>query len=118
MLVHRTTTEGIKGAGTLPPLFVITDTDHGGYVCVVLYSILILMLLLVATRIYTRYYVLKLFRIDDYFLILAAVRLLRSSFFAFAEANFDVSAAPWNTAKRLCAASCESWAGARQSYCL
>ncbi|KAH8594760.1 hypothetical protein B0O99DRAFT_687537 [Bisporella sp. PMI_857] len=60
------------GAGELPPLFAITENDHGGYVCVVVYTLLILMILLVATRVFTRWYVVKFIRADDVFLMAAA----------------------------------------------
>ena len=61
-------------SGTLPPLFIITDHDHGGYVAVTLYTLLVLMVLLVSTRVFTRWYVVKSIKLDDVFLILAAVR--------------------------------------------
>jgi hypothetical protein len=61
-------------SGTLPPLFTISDNDHGGYVAVTLYTLLILMVLLVTTRVFTRWYVVKSIKLDDVFLILSAVR--------------------------------------------
>jgi hypothetical protein len=61
-------------SGTLPPLFTVSDNDHGGYVAVTLYTLLILMVLLVTTRVFTRWYVVKSIKLDDVFLILAAVR--------------------------------------------
>jgi hypothetical protein len=61
-------------SGTLPPLFIITDDDHGGYVAVTLYTLLVLMVLLVTTRVFTRWYVVKTIKLDDVFLMLAAVR--------------------------------------------
>lgn len=60
-------------AGTLPPLFAITDDDHGGYVCVASYTLLILMVLLVVTRVFTRWYVVKFIKADDILLMVAAV---------------------------------------------
>jgi hypothetical protein len=78
MKVYRSTAD-VSGAGSLPPLFAITDSDHGGYVLVVVYTMLILMLLVVATRIYTRWYVVKFFRADDVLLAAAAVRPSPSS---------------------------------------
>ncbi|PMD40203.1 hypothetical protein L207DRAFT_511746 [Hyaloscypha variabilis F] len=60
-------------SGTLPPLFIITDNDHGGYVAVTLYTLLVLMVLLVTTRVFTRWYVVKTIKLDDVFLMLAAV---------------------------------------------
>jgi hypothetical protein len=61
-------------SGTLPPLFTITSDDHSGYVAVTLYTLLVLMVLLVTTRAFTRWYVIKSIKLDDVFLILAAVR--------------------------------------------
>jgi hypothetical protein len=66
-------------SGTLPPLFTITDHDHGGYVAVTLYTLLVLMVLLVSTRVFTRWYVVKSIKLDDVFLILATVRKLARS---------------------------------------
>jgi len=59
-------------AGTLPPLFAITEDDHGGYVCVANYTLLILMVLLVVTRVFTRWYVVKFIKSDDVLLMVAA----------------------------------------------
>jgi len=59
-------------AGTLPPLFAITDDDHGGYVCVASYTLLILTVLLVVTRVFTRWYVVKFIKADDVLLMVAA----------------------------------------------
>jgi hypothetical protein len=63
-------------SGTLPPLFIITDDDHGGYVAVTLYTLLVLMVLLVATRVFSRWYVVKSIKFDDILLMGAAVRTL------------------------------------------
>lgn len=63
----------MSGAGTLPPLFAITNDDHGGYVCVAAYTLLILMILLVTTRVFTRWYVVKFVKADDILLMVAAV---------------------------------------------
>ena len=60
-------------SGALPPLFIITDVDHAGYVAVTLYTLLVLMVLLVTTRIFIRWYVVTSFRLDDIFLMLGAV---------------------------------------------
>jgi len=62
------------GAGALPPLFQITDDDHAGYVCVAVYTLLTLMVILVATRVFTRWYLLKFIKTDDFFLMIAGVR--------------------------------------------
>lgn len=66
-------------SGTLPPLFVITDEDHGGYVCVVLYTFLILTVLLVIIRVFTRWYVVKVIKPDDVLISAAAVCAQTSS---------------------------------------
>ena len=66
-------------AGALPPLFTITDDDHGGYVAVTLYTLLVLTVLLVATRVFTRWYVGKTIKIDDILLMVATVRNLSAS---------------------------------------
>ncbi|KAG0647828.1 hypothetical protein D0Z07_5979 [Hyphodiscus hymeniophilus] len=64
----------MSGAGTLPPLFIITDDDRGGYVCVVLYTLLILMLVTVVARLFTRWYIVRFIKSDDILLALAMVR--------------------------------------------
>ena len=58
----------------LPPLFEITDEDHGGYVCVALYTLLILMVVTVVARIFTRWYIVRFVKTDDVLLVLAMVR--------------------------------------------
>jgi hypothetical protein len=63
-------------AGTLPPLFTISDDDHGGYVAVASYTLLILMIGLVVTRVFTRWYIVRSIKADDYFLVVAAVCFL------------------------------------------
>jgi hypothetical protein len=60
-------------AGTVPPLFAITDDDHAGYVAVADYTFLLLMVFLVATRIFTRWYIVRYIKADDALLFLAAV---------------------------------------------
>lgn len=62
-------------AGTLPPLFAITDDDHGGYAAVVAYTLLVLMLGVTGTRVFTRWYVVRSIKFDDYLLLAAAVSL-------------------------------------------
>lgn len=64
----------MSGAGSLPPLFVITPDDHRGYVCVVLYTLLILMIVTVFARLFTRWYILRFVKADDICLMLAVVR--------------------------------------------
>lgn len=61
-------------AGTLPPLFAITEDDHAGYVAVASYTFLVLMCCLVATRVFTRWYIVRYIKFDDAVLIVAAVR--------------------------------------------
>jgi hypothetical protein len=58
----------ITGAGTLPPIFPITDEDHGGYAAVSLYTLLALSVFVVATRLSARYYIGKVVQVDDYLL--------------------------------------------------
>lgn len=58
----------ITGAGALPPIFPITDEDHGGYAAVSLYTLLALSVFVVATRLSARYYIGKVVQIDDYLL--------------------------------------------------
>lgn len=55
-------------AGTLPPIFPITDDDHGGYTAVALYTLLALSVFVVATRLSARYYIGKVVQIDDFLL--------------------------------------------------
>ena len=54
-------------------MFVISDNDHGGYVAVASYTFVVLMVLLVLTRVFTRWYVVKVVKADDILLIIAAV---------------------------------------------
>lgn len=61
-------------AGTLPPLFIITPDDHAGYVAVASYTFLVLMVFLVVTRVFTRWYVVRQIKTDDGILSVAAVR--------------------------------------------
>jgi hypothetical protein len=61
-------------AGTLPPLFTITSDDHAGYIAVSLYTFMVLMVCLVVTRVFTRWYVVRYIKLDDALLSLAAVR--------------------------------------------
>jgi hypothetical protein len=62
-------------SGQLPPLFAITPDDHAGYVAVANYTFLVLMLCLVATRVFTRWYVVRFIKFDDAVLTGAAVSL-------------------------------------------
>ena len=63
----------MSGAGALPPLFQITEDDHGGYIAVSVYTLLILMILLVTARVFTRWYIVKFIKADDVLLMVAAV---------------------------------------------
>jgi hypothetical protein len=63
----------MSGAGTLPPLFVITEDDHGGYVCVALYTLLVLMVVTVIARLFTRWYIVRVIKLDDIVLAFAMV---------------------------------------------
>jgi len=55
-------------AGTLPPIFIISDDQHGGYAAVALYTLLILTVVTVAARLSARYYIGKIIQTDDYLL--------------------------------------------------
>lgn len=74
----KKTLTAMSGAGTLPPLFVITDDDHAGYVCVALYTLLILMVVTVVARLFTRWYIVRYIKSDDILLALAVVRQARA----------------------------------------
>jgi len=69
----RTLTK-MSEAGVLPPLFVISDVDHRGYVCVALYTLLILMIVTVGARLITRWYIVRFIKADDILLMIAVVR--------------------------------------------
>lgn len=60
-------------AGTQPPLFTISDNDHGGYVAVAVYTFLSLMLVTVAARLVSRWYIARVTQVDDILLGTAAV---------------------------------------------
>ncbi|KAJ5149715.1 hypothetical protein N7448_001293 [Penicillium atrosanguineum] len=60
-------------AGTLPPLFDITDSDEGGYAAVAVYTLLALTLVIVVARLSTRWYIGGVLHSDD---ILLAVSTL------------------------------------------
>ena len=62
-------------SGVYEPFFVITDEDHAGYIAVASYIFLVLMLFLVATRVCTRWYVVRYIKFDDVILVGAAVRV-------------------------------------------
>jgi hypothetical protein len=62
-------------AGTLPPIFVISDDEHGGYAAVALYTLLTLTVIIVATRLSARYYIGKIIQTDDYLITSATVRI-------------------------------------------
>jgi hypothetical protein len=64
-------------AGTLPPLFIISDDDHGGYAAVAVYTLLCLMICVSIARIFTRWYIVRFTRSDDYFLVAATVSFPR-----------------------------------------
>lgn len=60
-------------AGTVPPIFPITDDDHGGYVCVVSYTLVALTVVTVVARLSTRWYIGRLVMPDDILLAVATV---------------------------------------------
>lgn len=63
-------------AGTLPPLFEITADDHGGYGAVAIYTLLALTVVIVSTRLSTRWFIGRVIHPDD---ILLGISLVRSS---------------------------------------
>ncbi|GFF45087.1 hypothetical protein IFM46972_07709 [Aspergillus udagawae] len=52
-------------AGTLPPLFPISDDDHSGYVAVTVYTLLSLTVATVFVRLFTRWYIARAVYSDD-----------------------------------------------------
>ncbi|KAJ5698924.1 hypothetical protein N7462_000929 [Penicillium macrosclerotiorum] len=60
-------------AGTLPPLFEISDDDHGGYGAVSVYTLLALTLVVVVTRLSTRWFIGRIIHSDDILLAAAAL---------------------------------------------
>ncbi|KAJ5895948.1 uncharacterized protein N7473_005347 [Penicillium subrubescens] len=60
-------------AGTLPPLFEITADDHGGYGAVAVYTLLALTVVIVSTRLSTRWFIGRVVHPDD---ILLGISLL------------------------------------------
>ena len=62
-------------AGTLPPLFEITDDDHGGYAAVTLYTLLALALVVVGARLSTRWVIGRVIHPDDILLAAATVSI-------------------------------------------
>lgn len=71
----------MSGAGTLPPLFVISSQDHGGYVCVAVYTLLCLMVVTVFARLLTRWYIIRFIKSDDIVLALATILGILQSVF-------------------------------------
>lgn len=60
-------------AGTLPPLFDITDNDEGGYAAVAVYTLLALTLVIVVARLSTRWYIGGGLHSDDILLAVSTV---------------------------------------------
>lgn len=60
-------------AGTLPPLFEISDEDHGGYAAVTVYTLLALTIVVVLTRLFSRWYIGRVIHSDDILLAAATV---------------------------------------------
>lgn len=61
-------------SGTRPPHGVITERDHGPYVALTVYILLVTMLLTLFTRMIMRFQVIRTLKSDDYLLTLATVR--------------------------------------------
>ncbi|KAJ5740782.1 hypothetical protein N7493_000654 [Penicillium malachiteum] len=68
-------------AGTLPPLFAISDEDHGGYVAVAVYTLLVLSIFVLVTRLSTRWYIGRVIHADDILLAASAICGLLQSVF-------------------------------------
>lgn len=62
-------------AGTLPPLFEITADDHGGYSAVAVYTLLALTIVIVSTRLSTRWFIGRVVHPDDILLGISLVSL-------------------------------------------
>ncbi|PKX91159.1 uncharacterized protein P174DRAFT_463296 [Aspergillus novofumigatus IBT 16806] len=68
-------------AGTLPPLFPISDEDHSGYVAVTVYTLLSLTVTTVFVRLFTRWYIARAVYSDDILLAGATgLGILQSAF--------------------------------------
>ncbi|PTU24174.1 hypothetical protein P175DRAFT_0469887 [Aspergillus ochraceoroseus IBT 24754] len=52
-------------AGTLPPIFPVSETDHSGFVAVAAYTLLSLTVVTVFARLFTRWYIAKVIQPDD-----------------------------------------------------
>lgn len=63
-------------AGTLPPLFEITTDDHGGYSAVAIYTLLALTIVIVSTRLSTRWFIGRVVHSDDGLLALSMVTFM------------------------------------------
>lgn len=63
-------------AGTLPPFFEITEDTHAGYVAVAVYTMLVLMVVTIAVRLFTRWYVARVVHADDILLGAGTVRAI------------------------------------------
>ncbi|KAI2787274.1 hypothetical protein POX_f07637 [Penicillium oxalicum] len=69
-------------AGTLPPLFEITTDDHGGYSAVAIYTLLALTIVIVSTRLSTRWFIGRVVHSDDGLLALSMLLGLIQSILA------------------------------------
>uniref|UniRef100_A0A093VNT6 Rhodopsin domain-containing protein n=1 Tax=Talaromyces marneffei PM1 TaxID=1077442 RepID=A0A093VNT6_TALMA len=97
----------ITGAGAIPPIFPITDEDHGGYVAVSVYTLLALSVFVVATRLSARYYIGNVVQIDDYLLgvgtyiyvaqilMIATIALSKLSIGLLFQSLMDIGIARW-----------------------
>ncbi|KAJ5612061.1 hypothetical protein N7510_005255 [Penicillium lagena] len=75
-------------AGTLPPLFQITDSDHGGYAAVTLYTLLALTITVVVARLFARWFIGRVIHSDDILLAAATILgILQSIFVQLAISN-------------------------------
>ncbi|KAI9706512.1 MAG: hypothetical protein M1836_003518 [Candelina mexicana] len=91
-------------SGTLPPHAAITDNNHGPYVALTVYILMVTMVLSVITRLIMRFLVIRTFKTDDYLIIAATVfAIIQSILVVRAEARglgkprTDVSDAEFQT---------------------
>lgn len=68
----------VNMAGTLPPLFEITNDDHAGYAAVASYTLLALTAVIAATRLSARWFIGRIIHPDDILLAIAAVSIFRA----------------------------------------
>lgn len=101
------------GAGVHPPIFVISDDDHGGFTAVSVYTLLILSVFVVATRLSARFYIGRVVQLDDYLLAGATV-----SYVQYPDGNIpDRDSDSWFCPKCVCPARYQPWPGQETRHC-